>query len=266
MLEIIPASDQVVAMRASGRIDESDIERSIAAVEAALARQDRIALYAEIDIAGITPGALTRDIGYGLGKLRELHRFPRAAVVTDQEWVRWIARVEQAILPGVEVRIFPPAEKDAALAWASEPIPHSASELEPSEPSIRPIGTTKPGVIAFEVGGRVGADDTRRLITLFNEAMDGHERLRVLVRVRNFDGVTLEALRQEGLIEAKMKGWQRVERYAVVGGPAWMEGLARGAAPFVGIQTRHFKPEDEAQAWDWLGAKPSGQAAGNENR
>ena len=47
--------DGVVAMRATGTIDEADIERAITAVEAALAARDRIAVYAEIDIAGMTP-------------------------------------------------------------------------------------------------------------------------------------------------------------------------------------------------------------------
>lgn len=110
MLEILSAPDTVIAMRAAGRIEADDIERAMRAVEDALARQERIALYAEIDIAGMTPSALARDIGYGIGKLRELHRFPRAAVVTDQDWVGWIARVEQAILPGIQVRVFSSAE------------------------------------------------------------------------------------------------------------------------------------------------------------
>jgi hypothetical protein len=256
MLEILPTSDTIVAMRASGRLDEADIERATQAVDAALARQERIALYAEIDIDGITPGALVRDVGYGLGRLRELHRFPRAAVVTGQDWVRWIARVEQAVLPGIEVKVFPPAEKDAAMAWISEPLPPPAAEPEPTGPSIHLIGTSHPEVVAFEIDGRVGADDTRRLISLFNRAMDDHNRLRMLVRVRNFDGVTLEALRQEGLFAAKVRGWDKVERYALVGGPAWLHTATRALAPLVGVETRIFAPEDEGQAWSWLDVKP----------
>jgi hypothetical protein len=62
VLEIIPASEGVVAMRASGRLDEADVERGLAVVDAALAARERIALYAEIDIAGMTPGALWRDV------------------------------------------------------------------------------------------------------------------------------------------------------------------------------------------------------------
>ena len=96
----------------------------------------------------------------------------------------------------------------------------------------------------------------RRLISAFNEAMEKHQRIRVLVRLISFAGVTLEALRQEGLVEAKLRGWKKVERYALVGGPTWIEGLTKGFAPLVGIETRHFTWENEAQAWSWMGAVP----------
>jgi hypothetical protein len=133
MIETLEAPDHVVAFRASGRIDEADIERSFAAVEAALARHEQIGLYAEVDVTGITPGALARDLRYSLGKLRELQRFPRVAVVTSQDWLRWAARVEGAILPQIEVRVFPPAEREDALAWVMQP-PAPVPTESPSAP------------------------------------------------------------------------------------------------------------------------------------
>lgn len=36
-------------------------------------------------MSGMTQGAFARDVRYGLGRLRELHRFPRAAVVISQD-------------------------------------------------------------------------------------------------------------------------------------------------------------------------------------
>jgi hypothetical protein len=257
MLEILPAPDPVVAMRASGRLDEGDVERGIEAIEAALARQDRIALYAEIYITGMTPASFARNVTYSLGKLGELHRFRRAAVVTDQEWVRWITEAEHKVFPGIDVGVFPPAEKKAALSWVSESVPQANAEAAPKGPAITIIGTTAPNVVGLEVAGKIGPEDTRRLISAFNEAMKKHEGIRVLVRVLSFAGVTLEALRQEGLVEAKLRGLRKVERYALVGGPTWIEGLTRGFAPLVGIETRHFSAENEPQAWSWVGAEPS---------
>jgi hypothetical protein len=119
MIEVLPAPNTVVALRVSGRVYENDIERAIEAVEAALMREERVALYSELEISSITPGAIARDLRYGLGMLRELHRFARAAVVTSQSWVRGIAQVEARIFPQLEIRVFMPEERNKALAWAS---------------------------------------------------------------------------------------------------------------------------------------------------
>jgi len=84
MLEVLPAPEHVVALRVNGRLDRDDIERGIAAVEESLARQERIALYAEIGMSGMAPGAFARDLGYGLRHLRELRRFARMAKRSPQ--------------------------------------------------------------------------------------------------------------------------------------------------------------------------------------
>src|SRR3954466_5538769 len=93
MLDLLPAPETVVAMRVTGRVDEHDIERGVQAIEAVLAREPSISLLVEIAITGMTAGAFTRDLGYGLGKLRDLHRFSRMAVVTGQDWLRTLAQV-----------------------------------------------------------------------------------------------------------------------------------------------------------------------------
>jgi hypothetical protein len=259
MIEVLPSSDTVVALRVSGRVDENDIERAIQVIEAALVREERIALYSELEISSITPGALARDLRYGLGMLRELHRFARAAVVTSQSWVRGIAQIEARIFPQLEIRVFTPEERDEALAWASQPIqPVRAEPVSP--PSVDLIETTSPNVIAFEVNGRIRSEDMRRLITASDKALSAHERLRVLVRVVNFDGVSLDALREDGLASIKIRGWKQVERYALVGGPAWMQTVAGWSAPLVRTETRHFDRDQEDQAWRWLEAEPRAES------
>lgn len=256
MLEVLPSPDHVVAFRTSGHVDANDIERAIEAVEAALARQDRISIFAEIEIAGMSPSAFARDVGYGLGKLRELHRFPRAAVVTNQEWVRWIAQIEGAIFPQIEVKIFTPAQRDEALAWASQPLP-PVEETEPAPPSIDVIPTTKPNVLAFEMTGRLRGEDARRVIAVMDDALKAHEQLRILLKVRDFDGIGLDALREEGWVSMKMRGAKQVDRYALVGGPGWMQMVASWSAPLIGTEIRYFDPGQEDEAWRWLEAAPA---------
>ena len=260
MIETLTAPDHVLALRVTGRIDEADIATAIDLLEAKLAQHERIAFFAEIEVAGMTPGAFARDVRYGLAKLRELRRFPRAAVVTSQEWVRWATRIEGAVLPQIEMRVFPPAEREEAFAWAAQPLPDLHAETEPTRPSIAMIGTTKPDVIALEIDGRIRADDMRRVIAASEEAMRNHARVRVLVRVRHFDCVGIDALRHEGLPAMKLRGFRQVGRYALVGGPAWMASLAGWLGPLSPVETRHFDLDAEAEAWRWIGAEPDSSA------
>jgi hypothetical protein len=254
VLEVLPSPEHVVVLHVSGQVDKDDIERGIAAVEEALAHQERIALYAEISMSGMTPGGFARDLGYGLRHLRELRRFARMAVVTEQEWMRRIAQVQGRILPQIEIRTFAPGERDAAPTWVARPITSGEPEAAQAPPSVRLIETTRPDVIGFEVNGRIRRDDMHLLVSAFEQALCAHERLRV--RVVNLDGVTLEALREEGLASVKMRGWRQVERYALVGGPTWMASVTGWAAPLTRIPTRHFDAAQEDEAWRWLEAEP----------
>ena len=100
MLELLEAQDGVIAMRATGLLDAADIERGIAAVDEALNTHARLSIYAEVDIAGMTPRRPLKDIAYGISKLGELRRFWRAAVVTDQHWIQLDRQSRECDVPG----------------------------------------------------------------------------------------------------------------------------------------------------------------------
>jgi hypothetical protein len=259
MLDVLNAPDHVVALRVSGRVEEQDIERGIEAIEAALQSQDRLGILVEAEITGMAVGAFTKDLTYSLGKLRDLYRFSRVAVVTGQEWVRTITQVQDRILPFVDVRSFRPSEREEAIAWVSN-LPMSAepsgAEGSSDHRSVRLLGTTRPDVVAFEVDGRISGEDMKDLVARFDEALTAHQRLRVLVRVVEFDGVTSEALRAESLWSVKMRGLKQIERYALVGGPDWMERIVQWSTPLLPIKTRYFDQTEEQLAWDWLEANP----------
>jgi hypothetical protein len=259
MLELLPSAEHVVAMRVTGRLDEADVERAIAAIEAALAKQQRIALLAEVDATSFTAGAFARDLSYTLGKLGELRRFPKVAVVTSQGWIRTFAQIEDRIFPQIKVRTFAPAERDEALAWVSGPLDEPAFEPIQSGPSMRLIETDQPDVLGFEINGRIRRSDMESLIPSFEQALSKRERVRVLALIRSFDGLTLDALGAEGLAKLKLKALKQVERYALVGGPDWMETILRQVGSWLPMQTRHFDLSEEAAAWEWLKADEGGK-------
>lgn len=121
MLDILPAADHVCAFRVTGTLDEPDFDRVIAAIESRLERHEKIGIVADLTgFEDMTFRAGLKDARYGFGKLTQLRRFPRQAVITDKRWIETLAGLASPLLPFIEVRCFKPGEFDAALAFASE--------------------------------------------------------------------------------------------------------------------------------------------------
>jgi hypothetical protein len=124
MIEILAAPDHVVALRMAGTITGEDVDHAVGEIEGKLARHERIGVF--VDMTGfddMTAEAAAKDLRYGFGKFSEWSRFPREAVVTDKQWIKTLVKVVDPLVPQVEVRTFAPAERDQALAWASEVMP-----------------------------------------------------------------------------------------------------------------------------------------------
>lgn len=121
MLDIIASPDHVGAYRLTGTLTERDIAGIIADIETRFGRHEKIGVL--IELAGlddVTLRAVLRDLRYGLGKMTQLRRFPREAVVTDAGWVRRLVAIANPLVPFVELRSFPPGDLDRAMAWVAE--------------------------------------------------------------------------------------------------------------------------------------------------
>lgn len=122
MIEIVAAPDHVLAYRYSGTLTAEDYDRVIAVLEDKLRRHDKIGVYADMTaFTGLTLEALAHDLRYALTKLGQLERYRRAALVSDNPWMRGMTKIAATIFPVIEARAFNAAEAEAALAWASEP-------------------------------------------------------------------------------------------------------------------------------------------------
>jgi hypothetical protein len=67
------------------------------------------------EFQGMSDGALWQDLKVGAEHLRA---WKRIAVVTDIEWVEHMITLLGWMTPG-EVRVFPLAQRDEAIAWAA---------------------------------------------------------------------------------------------------------------------------------------------------
>lgn len=122
MLEFITSpAEHVVAMRVGGVVTGQELQQAIDAIEAAKRQHTRISLLAELDgMRWMTLPALLKDVGYGLTQLGDLEHYYRAAVVTDQEWIKHIAQLEDRFFKAMEIRTFPSQDLLAAMEWVSE--------------------------------------------------------------------------------------------------------------------------------------------------
>lgn len=122
MLELITApAPHVVAMRAAGRVNVTELQHAIDIIEQTKQQHPKVSLYAEIDaMRWMTLTALLRDLGYGLTQLGELEHFHRIAVTSDRSWLRPLASIEKSLFSPVELRIFANSDKAAAMSWVCE--------------------------------------------------------------------------------------------------------------------------------------------------
>jgi hypothetical protein len=121
-ITILDLGPRIVAYRLDGRIEKSDVDRSFEAFDRALAAPDSIRLYAEVEsFSGIGVDALLRDFRLGIQRIGALSRIERAAVVSDVDWINRIARIEDHVFRGIDIRIFAPEDAAQARSWVESP-------------------------------------------------------------------------------------------------------------------------------------------------
>ncbi len=112
-------------------------------------------------------------------------------------------------------------------------------------------------VFAFEIDGTITEESLKMITRDIHRICDTHEKVRTLARIKSFDGADFSTFFDKDLFAAKWKAMNKVDRYALVGGPAWMQKLVEVINPiFPKMEMRTFALSDEASAWKWLESKP----------
>lgn len=120
MIEVIPAPDHVAAFRINGTLNAEDYDEMIPQIEEKLSQHKEIGVFVDMEgFEDMTGEAIRRDVKYGVDKLGELHRFGRAAIATDKQWIKAATEFAAVLFPQIEAKVFSADEKDKALSWAS---------------------------------------------------------------------------------------------------------------------------------------------------
>lgn len=118
MLEFLPTEPDVIALRIGDRIEGADLEAIMDRLEPMLEADRPTHVFVETShVGGIAIDGLARYIARAMPLFGKLRKFGRVAVVADQSWIRWAAKIESAVLPHVDYRTFTPGLRDEALAW-----------------------------------------------------------------------------------------------------------------------------------------------------
>ena len=251
MLEYLPSNEDVIAIRCGGRLERAELEAYMDRLEAAFARRDRTHLFAEVvDFSGLDTDGLGNLMKRSAVWFRNLDRIGRVAIVADQSWIRWAAKLESAMLPHVAYETFESAERDRAWAWVQGETDH------PHGPAFTVIETDRPDVLAFEIDGNLGKKELDAASAHFLGAVEGKERIRMLGRIRRLGGIEAGGLLTGDFFAMKRSFLERMDRYAIVGGPAWLRSTLNSLAPLFRVEIRHFEADEEAEAWSWIGARP----------
>lgn len=254
MLEILESPRFLVAMKLTGDLIADDVEKAYEVADKALKDNERVSFYAEVDDSfSITLEGLIKDITERFGQFGKLSKYYRAAVVTDKGWMAALVRVEGLVFSSIDVRVFGLNEKDKAFQWASEK-PEPITKPEDPDASIKFLQTTSTKVLAYEVDGKLREKDIKSAVAHMKELFGQEGKVNVLGRFKNFNGFDLLAVFDDDLIKLKYQSLSKIERYAVVGPSPWLRNFLELLDPMFGVEIKVFDENDEAAAWEWVGA------------
>lgn len=252
MLDIIAVPGPVVAFQASGTLSGEDYDRLTAEIDRQLDAHENIGLFADIrNLDGLSLPAIAKDLQYAFGKIGELHRLERVAVVTGKAWLRAWSQLAWALVPRSTVRSYEAPQRDSALAWASE------VSAEAPRRALRWIETTRPDAFAFAWNGTITRVDVDEVFERLERELESHSSVCLLARIEHMGGIRLQALLRTTFARVKALGLRKAQRYAIVARASWLERYVEIASHLSPVEMRYFPIEREREAWAWIEAEPA---------
>lgn len=254
MLKQIAAPDHVIALALDGKLTGEGIQKYRRIFEDKLQQHLRLGVY--VDLTALTDmdaNALIEGAKADLELLSHINQLSRLAFVSDKDWPQAVVSFMQQILPALEMKVFPSDQREEAMSWAAD----LAQAPAPRGAAIRFLPTSRDSVLAFEIDGVISSEEMPRVIKRLEDYFAGHDKVRLLNRMKYFGGIDPSVFLQSGLISMKLSALKKVERYAIVGAPGWMRKVVDAMNPiFPDIDMRTFPAEREVDAWAWLEAEP----------
>lgn len=251
MLKQITAPDHVIALSLDGTLTGEGLKAYRKVLENKLEVHNHLGLYVDItNLTDMTANSIVEGTKADMELLSHIKQLDKCAFVSDKEWPKTLVSLANRLFPMIEIKVFPSSESDAALSWAAE-----KSELPVAKSgAVRFLPTNKNAVLAFEVDGVLSASEMPNITQTLEAFLEGQDSVRLLARMKNYSGFEPSILMHSGgLLSLKIDAMKKVERYAIVGAPEWMNKLIETMNPlFPKMDMQTFTAEQENEALAWL--------------
>lgn len=246
MISIEPVTDKAHAITIYGALTSEDMAQFVAFVEQQnAAGSGGNVLFDLVSLADFTFAAVVGELANVPALLQWLYRLDRIAVISDEEWIRSAARLESALLPGVTYAVYDEDQADAAQAWVLE------KQDRPYVGAMRERELDG-NIAVFEIVGRLDREESELMVEQVRARLADPACSRLMVVIRKWHGFDADIMLSSKLMKGKLDLIGEVERYALVGGPAWMRQMAGGIGALIKPQVRTFELDEEAAALAWL--------------
>ena len=249
MISIEPISDKAHEIAIYGAFTSEDMARLVAFVnEQNAAGRGGNVLFDLVSLADFTLGAVLGELAHVPALMQWVYRLDRIAVISDEEWIRSLARLESALLPGVVYAVYDEDQAGTARAWVL------GQHERPYAGAMRERASDDGNIAVFEILGRLDRAESERMIEQVRARLEDPACSRLMVVIRKWHGFDADAMTSAKVVQGKLDLIDRVERYALVGGPAWLRQLAGTMGALIRPEVRTFALEEEEAALAWLRA------------
>ena len=259
MFKQITAPEHVLAMQFSDTMTSEDTQQAKTALDTKL-QQKHGAMGVLVDLTDLTDmtvDAIATGIKVDLDFLAHIGQFQRMAFVSDKKWPSAAIGILKPLVPRVELKAFKGAQRDDAIGWVGDAPAEVAArgKSETAASGMRLVPTTKDNVMAFEIDGPLTADSVTSVVDRMKTFLDKHDKVRLLGHIKHLGIINPKLITHSGLLSMKLAAMKKVERYAVLGAPGWMNAAVKVLDPITSeMEMKTFADEEEAEAWEWIGA------------
>lgn len=252
MLNVKQLKPNVWELTLSGVVEKADIETMERELTPVLKGDGPLGLVIRTEgWKDMTANAIAEDVKFELGLLTQWSKVAKMALVTDVQAFAALMKWVDPVLPMIDMRSFGSSDVAAAVAFASD-LPIQAKPAAGGGVTLLSDGTD--GLIAYEVNGRITAEDVEKVLAPMKAHMTGDDKVDLLVRFKDWEGFDPAIIANRSLLGTKMAAIAHLRRYAVVGAPGWMKAMVGGVSALMPFEMKMFDLDEDDAAWTWVRA------------